>query len=109
MRREVFPFGDWGTASSIGVDTHRAKDQVERNFTAERSNSLWVSDLTYVANCRDVLSDAFGRRSVRGEQSLSIRYSERLAEAGIEPSVGSRGADTTMRWPRPYSSCTRAR
>ncbi len=29
--------------------------------------------------------------SDRGGQYLSIRYSERLAEAGIEPSVGSRG------------------
>lgn len=29
--------------------------------------------------------------SDRGVQYLSIRYSERLAEAGIEPSVGSRG------------------
>jgi putative transposase len=29
--------------------------------------------------------------SDRGSQYISIRYSERLAEAGIEPSVGSRG------------------
>lgn len=29
--------------------------------------------------------------SVRGSQYLSIRYSERLAEAGIQPSVGSKG------------------
>src|SRR5262245_33617372 len=29
--------------------------------------------------------------SDRGTQSLSIRYPERLAEAGIEPSVGSTG------------------
>ena len=29
--------------------------------------------------------------SFRGAQYLSIRYTERLAEAGIEPSVGSRG------------------
>lgn len=29
--------------------------------------------------------------SDRGSQYLSMRYSERLAEAGIEPSVGSRG------------------
>ena len=29
--------------------------------------------------------------SDRGSQYLSIRYSERLADAGIEPSVGSRG------------------
>jgi putative transposase len=31
------------------------------------------------------------RRPVEPGQCLSIRYSERLAEAGIEPSVGSRG------------------
>lgn len=29
--------------------------------------------------------------SDKGSQHLSIRYSERLAEAGIEPSVGSQG------------------
>ncbi len=29
--------------------------------------------------------------SDHGSQYLSIRYSEHLAEAGIEPSVGSRG------------------
>ncbi len=29
--------------------------------------------------------------SVRGSQYVSIRYSERLAEAGVEPSVGSKG------------------
>ena len=31
-------------------------------------------------------------------QYVSIRYSERLADVGIEPSVGSTGA-TTTRWP----------
>ena len=31
------------------------------------------------------------RRPVESAQYVSIRYSERLAEAGIEPSVGSRG------------------
>ena len=31
------------------------------------------------------------RRSVESAQYVSIRYSERLAEAGIEPSVGSIG------------------
>jgi transposase InsO family protein len=29
--------------------------------------------------------------SDRGSQYVSIKYSERLAEAGIEPSVGSKG------------------
>ena len=31
------------------------------------------------------------RRSVELGQYVSIRYSERLAEAGVEPSVGSKG------------------
>jgi putative transposase len=111
----------------------RPLDLVERDFTAERPNQLWVSDLTYVATwCGFVyvafVIDTFSRRIVgwrvssslrsdlaldaleqaicereearqdrlvhhsdRGVQYLSIRYTERLAEAGIEPSVGSRG------------------
>ena len=32
-----------------------------------------------------------GRQVNRGTQYLSMRYTERLADAGIEPSVGSRG------------------
>ena len=35
------------------------------------------------------LADALVHHSDRGSQYVSIRYSERLAEAGIEPSVGS--------------------
>ncbi len=114
-------------------ESERPMDLVERNFTAERPNQLWVSDLTYVATWRGFVYvafvvDAFSRRIVgwrastslrsdlaldaleqaiwerqeastdglihhsdRGVQYLSIRYTERLAEAGIEPSVGSRG------------------
>ena len=34
---------------------------------------------------------ALTHHSDRGSQYVSIRYSERLAEAGIEPSVGSKG------------------
>ena len=37
------------------------------------------------------LSDALIHHSDRGSQYVSIRYTERLGEAGIEPSVGSRG------------------
>ena len=35
--------------------------------------------------------DGLIHHSDRGSQYLSIRYTERLSEAGIEPSVGSRG------------------
>ena len=91
----------------------RPMDLVERDFNATRPNELWVSDLTYIATWRgfvyvafvialDALEQALRERrldpedplvhhSDRGVQYISIRYTERLAEAGIEPSVGSRG------------------
>ena len=109
----------------------RPMDLVQRNFSADRPNQLWVADLTYVASWTGFVYvafvlDAFSRRIVgwrvsnslrsdlaldaleqalharpnldqlihhsdRGVQYLSIRYTERLAEAGIEPSVGSVG------------------
>jgi putative transposase len=39
----------------------------------------------------DQLTQAMLRRPVESTQYLSIRYTQRLAEAGIEPSVGSTG------------------
>jgi putative transposase len=111
----------------------RPADLVKRDFTAQRPNALWVSDLTYVATWLGFVYvafviDVFSRRIVgwrvssslktdlaldaleqaiwerveatkdglvhhsdRGVQYVSIRYTERLAEAGIEPSVGSKG------------------
>lgn len=108
------------------------RDQVNRQFRAERPNLLWVSDFTYVSTWQGFVYvafviDVFARRIVgwkvshsartdfvldaleqalharqptqgglihhsdRGVQYVSIRYTERLAEAGIEPSVGSVG------------------
>jgi len=40
---------------------------------------------------QDDAAEALVHHSDRGVQYLSIRYTERLAEAGIEPSVGTRG------------------
>ena len=83
-------------------------DRVNRQFKAQRPNQLWVSDFTYVSTWQGFVYVAFGWRvsssmrtnfvldalvhhSDRGSQYVSIRYSERLAEAGVEPSVGSKG------------------
>jgi len=109
----------------------RPADLVQRNFTAQRPNQLWVADLTYVATWQGFvyvafITDVFSRKIVgwrvsnslrsdlaldaleqalharpkrsglvhhsdRGVQYLSIRYTDRLAEKGIAPSVGSVG------------------
>lgn len=109
----------------------RPLDLVNRQFTAERPNQLWVADITYVATWSgfayvafvvdvfsryivgwrvlksmqtdlvlDALEQALWARgkphgvthhSDRGSQYLSIRYSERLSEAGFNASVGSVG------------------
>ncbi len=109
----------------------RPLDLVQRDFTADRPNQLWVADLTYVATWRGFvyvafITDVFSRKIVgwrvssslrsdlaldaleqalharrdlenlvhhsdRGVQYLAIRYTERLKDAGIAPSVGSVG------------------
>ena len=123
-----------GVRTTIPDDkAHRPQDLVQRQFTADRPNALWVADFTYVSTWQGFayvafVVDVFARRMVgwklshsaktdfvldaleqalyarepfggdrlihhsdRGSQYVSIRYSERLAEAGIEPSVGSVG------------------
>jgi transposase InsO family protein len=107
----------------------RPADLVNRDFTAEHPNQLWVADFTYVSTWTgfvyvafvvdvysrmivgwrlsrsmttdfvlDALEQAIHARrpgedlihhSDQGSQYLSIRYSERLGDAGIKPSVGS--------------------
>jgi transposase InsO family protein len=111
----------------------RPRDLVERDFTADAPNQLWLADITYVktrvgfvyvAFVTDVFSryivrwrasrsletglaldaleqaiwdrldgdpDSLIHHSDHGSQYLSIRYTERLRDAGIEPSTGSVG------------------
>ena len=57
----------------------------ERNFARPARPALRFLALINTSN-QEVL-----RRQVEFTQYVSIRYSERLAEAGIEPSVGSTG------------------
>jgi transposase InsO family protein len=70
-------------------------DVFSRRIVGWRASTSLRSDLAL-----DALEQALYDREVegplvhhsdRGVQYLSIRYTERLAEAGIEPSVGSRG------------------
>jgi putative transposase len=110
----------------------RPPDLIDRDFTAEAPDRLWVADLTYVrtwagfcyvAFVEDVFSrmivgwsiarhlraslatealemgvwrrgasvDGLIHHSDAGSQYTSVVYSERLAEHGIAPSVGSVG------------------
>lgn len=47
--------------------------------------------LEQALHARQLDRESLVHHSVRGLQYVSIRYTERLAEAGIDPSVGSRG------------------
>jgi transposase InsO family protein len=60
----------------LGIAAHRLRRRRAR-ASHLRSREAGVSDLVH--------------HSDRGTQYLSMRYTERLAEAGIAPSVGSRG------------------
>ena len=125
----------WKRTTLADAAAARPADLVDRQFTVDAPNRLWVADLTYVATWRGFVYvafviDAYARRIVgwratthlrtdlaldaleqalwdrdraghaldglvhhsdRGSQYLAIRYTERLADAGIEPSVGSVG------------------
>jgi putative transposase len=112
-------------------DALRAADLVNRVFTADRPDALWVTDLTYVATRSGMayvcfIVDAFSRRIVgwrvaanmktemvldalemarrsrgarrlaglithsdAGSQFTSVRFTERLAEIGARPSIGT--------------------
>jgi len=72
-------------------------DAFSRRIVGWRASASLRTDLALDAleqAIYDRQRDEVGRlvhHSDRGVQYLSIRYTERLAEAGIEPSVGSRG------------------
>ena len=72
-------------------------DVFSRRIVGWRASSSLRSDLALDALEQALYDRPIGEserlvhHSDRGGQYLSIRYTERLAEAGIEPSVGSRG------------------
>jgi transposase InsO family protein len=72
-------------------------DAYARRIVGWRVSSSLRSDLALDALEQALYDRPFGEggrlvhHSDRGAQYLSIRYTERLAEAGIEPSVGSKG------------------
>ena len=72
-------------------------DAFARRIVGWRVSSSLRSDLALdaleqaICERQDERADGLIHHSDRGGQYLSIRYTERLADAGIEPSVGSKG------------------
>src|SRR6476469_2774791 len=63
--------------------------------------SIWTRQQEGVLDLKDVV-----HQTDRGSQYTSIRFSERLAQAGIQPSVGAVGDRmTTPRWSRVGPGC----
>ena len=120
-----------GRTTFRDVDVAPAPDLVERNFTVDRPDKLWVSDITYVRTWSGwlyvaITLDVFSRRIVgwamgehlrtelvlealdmalwsrqpgaglihhsdRGSQYTSFAFGRRCQDAGIAPSMGSKG------------------
>jgi putative transposase len=73
----------------------RPADLVERNFSAQRPNQLWVADLTYVATWSGfvyvaLVIDAFSRMLVGWQASRSLRTD--LALDALEMAIWRRQA-----------------
>ena len=72
-------------------------DVFSRRIVGWRASTSLRTDLTLDAleqalyDRRSELQERLVHHSDRGSQYLAIRYTDRLTEAGIEPSVGSRG------------------
>jgi transposase InsO family protein len=72
-------------------------DVFARRIVGWRASTSLRSDLALdaleqaICERQERIGDRLVHHSDRGVQYLSIRYTERLLEAGIEPSVGSRG------------------
>jgi transposase InsO family protein len=126
-------------------------DRVNRQFSAERPNALWVADFTYVRTWQgfvyvDFVIDVFSRTIVgwkvsssaqtdfvldaleqalsdrrpardsrlihhsdRGVQYVSIRYTERLAEAGVRRRWAAWEIPMTMPWLKLSMACIKPR
>jgi transposase InsO family protein len=71
----------------------RPLDLVDRDFTADRPNQLWVADLTYVATWRGFvyvafITDVFSRKIVGWRVSNSLRSD--LALDALEQAIAAR-------------------
>jgi transposase InsO family protein len=91
----------------------RPMDLVQRDFTADRPNQLWVADLTYVATWRGFvyvafITDVFSRKIVGWRVSSSLRSDLALdaleqalhARPDLEKLVhhSDRGVQTGFKW-----------
>src|SRR6201987_1560957 len=74
-------------------DARPAPDLVDRNFTADRPNQLWVADITYVPTVAGflylaVVLDVFSRRVVGWAMETHLRTE--LVLAALEMAIGQR-------------------
>ena len=74
-------------------DARPAPDLVDRNFTADRPNQLWVADITYIPTAAGflylaVVLDAFSRRIVGWAMATHLRTE--LVLAALEMAIGQR-------------------
>jgi transposase InsO family protein len=88
------------------VDAY-ARHIVGWRVTASMSTDFVLDALEQALYGRQPECDSNLLHSDRGSQYASIRYGERLAEAGVEPSVGSKGDSYDNALAEIITGCTR--
>ena len=93
-----------GTVTTVRDGARQAPDLVDRNFTADRPNMLWVADITYIPTWAGflylaVVLDAFSRRIVGWSMATTLAH----AGGARRPQHGALAAAAERRDP-PFGS-----
>jgi len=88
-------FGGNAKVSSAGEPTGRTPSTTDHARPSDGRHPPWASTTFYALINKPVL-----RRPLELGQYTSFAYTDRLDELKIDPSVGSKGDATIMRWPR---------
>ena len=84
------------TTTRRDPDQRPAPDLVERNFSAEGPDRLWVADITYVLSALQMAIDQRQPHEVihhsdQGSQYTALAFGTRCSDANVRPSMGSVG------------------
>ena len=86
----------------VGQQVHKYENLLNREFYADKPNTKWVTDISYIQTGQGVLYLSMIRdlydNSDQGGQYTSQEYFDLTKRYGITPSCQDVGTVMTMRW-----------